>query len=120
MTDEDFWRLEERLWLEGDDAFAELIYAQCVMAFAPMGVMQGSAILNSIRQAPRWREVAMEERTIGRPDADTIVLGYRAVARRETGDEAYGDEAYTAYCTSTWCLIGPDWKLVQHQQTPAG
>ncbi len=56
----------------------------------------------------------MEERTIGRPGSGTIVLGYRAVARKGEG------EAYTAYCTSTWSLAGTDWKLVRHQQSAAG
>ena len=47
----------------------------------------------------------MEERTIGRSGSGTIVLGYRAVARKGEGG------AYTAYCTpgllsawtGSWC-----------------
>jgi hypothetical protein len=113
VKDDEVWKLEERFWLEGSEVYDELLDERCVMAFlSPIGIMQGSEITRSLQGAPRWRTVAIAERTVGRPDADTIVLGYRAEGQRA------GAETYTAFCTSTYRLAGESWKLVQHQQTP--
>jgi hypothetical protein len=113
MNEQDVWRLEERFWLGGTDVYDELLSPECVMAFpAPAGIMKGANITRSLRGAPRWLSVTMAEQTIGRPEAETIVLAYRANGQRK------GVGAYIAYCTSTYRLTGGRWNLVQHQQTP--
>jgi hypothetical protein len=115
MNDRDAWTREQRLWLKGADTYRALLDEDCIMAFpAPVGLMQGrETIVASLEGAPRWESVTMTEKTSTRPGGTSLVLGYRAEARRTEG------QAYIAYCTSTYRAIGIDWKLIQHQQTPA-
>ena len=114
MTEEEAWRFEERLWLEGVAVYEKLLDPQCVMAFAaPVGIMQGAAaIRRSLQGAPRWARIVMTHRSVGRPDAETTVLAYEAEAERDGGGE------YRAFCTSTYRHRGQAWRLIQHQQTP--
>jgi hypothetical protein len=113
MSDEEAWAIEESLWLKGPTVYDALLDRQCVIAFsAPVGLLQGHEILESLKGAPRWAEVAMTERTVSRPDAGTVVLGYRARSQRT------GAEPYSAYCTSTYRYRADAWLLIQHQQTP--
>ena len=114
MTEDDAWTLEERFWLEGQPFFERHLDPECLMAFPGMGVMRAGEILESLRDAPRWASVDMADRTVGRPADTLVVLGYRAVGYRE------GVGRYRAFCTSTYRSDGVDWKLVQHQQAPAG
>ncbi|WP_455919010.1 hypothetical protein [Ensifer canadensis] len=113
MIDNDAWTMEERLWCEGESAYRDLVHPGCIMVFvAPLGILQGSEIIESIRQSPRWDWIRMTEKCFAQPSDDVMVLAYRALAnRRET-------EAYHAYCTSTYHACENEWKLVQHQQTP--
>ncbi len=115
MDDARAWEAEERLWLEGAEAYADLLHPACVMAFVPpVGILRGEEIGRSLEGAPRWEAVAMTERTLARPDEGTSVLGYRARGRRA------GSEPYEAFCTSTWRRGADGWRIVQHQQTPIG
>jgi hypothetical protein len=109
---DDIWNTEHRLWLEGADAYADLIASQCVMAFAPMGILRDGAIVDSLREAPRWSEVEMSDQVLAQPSDGAIVLAYRARARRD------GAEPYTALCTSTYIRADGAWRIAQHQQTP--
>ena len=112
MTDT-IWSNERRLWLEGVDVHAELLHPDCIMTFAaPVGILSGPAIAESLTCAPRWAEVEMEDAHLARPSDDLAVLAYRADARRS------GGEPYRAWCTSTYRRVGGAWALVQHQQTP--
>ena len=114
MTDDEAWRIEERLWLEGVSVYEQLLDPQCLMAFAaPVGIMHGAAAISrSLQGAPRWTRIVMSQRNVGRPDAETVVLGYQAAAERESSGE------YRAYCTSTYRRRGQEHRLIQHQQTP--
>jgi hypothetical protein len=103
------WKLEERLWLEGAEAYAELVHPEAVMAFPGVGVLAGPAIARSLEGAPRWRSVEMSARRTAQPSPGVTVLAYRARGERE------GAAPYEAWCTSTW-VAG---QLVQHQQTAA-
>ncbi len=113
MNEDDAWTMEERLWCEGESAYRDLVHPDCTIVFlAPVGILRGSAITQSIRQSPRWDWVRMTERSFAQPSDNVMVLAYRALARRrESG-------AYHAYCTSTYFACENDWRLVQHQQTP--
>ena len=82
MTDEQAWSLEERLWLEEPGVYDGLLDPECLMAFPGMGVTRASAVLDSLRDAPRWTAVEMTDRALGRAGAAVIVLGYHAVGRR--------------------------------------
>ena len=107
----DLWKIEKRLWLEGVGAYEELMGAECVMVFGPMGIMDRDGILNSLRNAPRWSSVEFSEQS------DTIRPGVAIVAYRAVG-EREGAKPYTALCTSTYIQQGSEWRLAQHQQTP--
>ncbi|WEX86311.1 hypothetical protein PZN02_002585 [Sinorhizobium garamanticum] len=115
MDDAHAWETEQRLWLEGPDTYRKLLDKQCIMAFpAPVGLMQGPSIIDSLEGAPRWDRVVMTDRTIGRPAHGCLVLAYRAEGHRADR------KPYAAYCTSTYCDTGVGWKLVQHQQAAIG
>ena len=74
-------------------------------------VRDGPAILDGLDGVPRWVSVEMDDRAeIQR--GDTLVLAYRATARRE------GAAPYAAFCSSTYLRAGKDWELIAHQQTP--
>lgn len=105
------WRMENRFWLDGPEFYKANMAAEAVMVFAGVGVMQGEAILDGLRQAPRWNEVEMD----GQASAalgETSVLSYRATARRE------GEEPYRAVCSSTYVRRGDDHVLLAHHQSP--
>ena len=114
MDNEIAWQTEERLWLEGSSAYAELMHDECVMAFpAPIGILRGPEIIQTLENAPRWAAVTMTGAALSRPDEETIVLGYHAEGKRNA------DEPYKAFCTSTYrAQNAENWMLVQHQQTP--
>jgi hypothetical protein len=114
MTNDEAWRLEAGFWTGDIQHYAEALDASAVMAFpAPVGVLAGRAIIDSLKGAPRWLAIDMTECVVGHPGADLMVLGYRAEGRRE-------GQTYRAYCTSTYRRDGDAWKLAQHQQTPIG
>ena len=115
MDDERVWALEESLWTGGPDNFRNLLdeASLTLVPTAPF-LLDSEQTIASIEKAPRWKEVVMAHRKVVRPQEGLIVLGYRAVARR---DEA---EDYNAWCTSTWRRVAHDeWRLVQHQQMQA-
>ncbi|CAD7036830.1 hypothetical protein REJC140_03584 [Pseudorhizobium endolithicum] len=112
MNNETFWKREERLWLEGASAYAEIVDHSCLMAFPGMGVLQIADVLEGLKVAPRWVSVTMMDRQTSRAGS-VFVLGYTAEGQRE------GSDPYRCFCTSTYCAVGGVWKLVQHQQTLA-
>jgi hypothetical protein len=114
MDDSAAWILEERLWLEGSSIYEDVLDPACLMAFPGMGVMRAAAILDSLKDAPRWQSVAITDRTVGRAGTAVIVLGYTAEGHRKSG------EIYRCFCTSTYRNDAGTWRLVQHQQTMAG
>ncbi|MEQ8402499.1 MAG: hypothetical protein RIB53_09160 [Roseitalea porphyridii] len=106
------WQIERHMWTGGVEAFQDHLADLCVMAFpAPIGLCFGQKVIDLVREAPRWNDVAMSEQTTVSPSQGVIVLAYRAEGRRD------GD-VYRAYCTSTYAEKQGAWKIVQHQQTP--
>ena len=81
------------------------------MAFGPMGVMNRTEIVDSMRDAPRWSGVDMVDMTQTKPADNVSIIAYRALATRS------GTEPYEAVCTSTYVTIDGRWKLSQHQQS---
>ena len=114
MTDEEAWALEERFWLEGSSVYGAHLDPACLMAFPGIGVLRATDILDSLKRASRWESVDIIDRRISRPGAGLIVLGYAGEGHR------YGAEIYRCFCTSTHRFDAGVWKLIQHQQTPAG
>lgn len=104
------WRLEERFWTGGADVYATAMHPECVMAFAPIGILRGARIVETLDGAPRWTTLDIHAPQLARPAPDVAVLAYEARARRE-------DVIYRALCTSTYLRTARGWALVQHQQT---
>jgi len=114
MDEQQLWTTEERFWLEGASLFENLLDPACLMVFPGMGVMRAADILASLKQAPRWTSVAMTDRAFSPAGDAVIVLGYAAEAKRD------GQKPYRCMCTSTYRADGQTWRMVQHQQSPAG
>lgn len=106
------WTSERRLWLDGAEAYAELMATQCVMAFGPMGVMRNKVIVDNLHEAPRWADVAFADQVFTQPAERVQILAYKAEARRD------GAKPYRALCTSTYVQEDGSWRIAQHQQTP--
>ncbi|MFD1882551.1 DUF4440 domain-containing protein [Paracoccus pacificus] len=113
MADDAIWADEEAFWVLGAAEAGRRLDPACVMAFPQTGILQGQQILEALSRAPRWQAVDMTARHSAEGEG-VVVIGYHAVARRADG------EVYRAYCTSTWIRRGEDWRLIQHQQSPAG
>jgi hypothetical protein len=112
MRMDELWTIERDLWLAGVDAYETRMAPQCLMVFGPMGVMERGAILDAVRQAPRWSEVAFDQRQSIAPADDIAVLAYRATGSRD------GAEPYRALCTSSYIRSAGRWLIAHHQQTP--
>lgn len=115
MDDARVRSLEESLWTGEAERFASLVDAASLTVVpAPPFVLGREEALAAVADAPRWRDVTLAHGRIARPQDGLIVFAYKVLARREEGAE------YVAWCSSTWRRIAPgDWRLVQHQQTPA-
>jgi hypothetical protein len=111
MHDQDLWALEERFWTGGADVYEASMHHECVMAFPQVGILSGGAIVDAVRAAPRWRAVAMTERTLAHPSEEVAVLAYRAEADAGSGP-------YRATCISVYVRSGTQWLLAQHAQIP--
>ena len=112
MDAEDIWDIEAGFWLDGPRFYRDHMFPGAHMTFPdPVGILRGEAILDGLKDAPRWEAVDMEEKTDLRV-GDTLVLSYRATARRD------GDRPYAALCSSTYVVQHQSWKLISHQQTP--
>lgn len=107
------WRLERQFW-SGDATFYEGFLAEeALMVFPPpVGCLDRSATVSSIRSAPRWLNVVFENQFLLEPVADIKILVY--IARADRGD---ADSRYVAQCSSVY-IRQPEWCLALHQQTP--
>jgi hypothetical protein len=112
MDEDDIWTLEERLWTGGAEVYARHMHPACVMTLPSVGILRGSAIADSVCDAPRWRDIEMTDRTLDRPDEGVAVLAYRA-----SGSAAHGTR-YVATCASVYLRVFGEWLLAYHGQVP--
>lgn len=112
MEDDRVREFETALWVGGEDVYRRSIDPECLMVVpATPFVMSGSEAIEAVSQTPRWESVEFDDLRIGRPQEGLIVLAYGVRASR-------GEQAYRAYCTSTYRRIAhEEWQVVQHQQT---
>ena len=83
MNEVAIWSLEEQFWMEAEIYYQSALDPECIMGFpAPVGIIVGKAILESLAQAPRWAAIEMGDCGLVRPTPDLIALGYRARATR--------------------------------------
>jgi hypothetical protein len=115
MADPDFWELEKRFWVGGEEHYGPNLHCDAAMVFtAPVGILSGEAIVEAMNREPRWSSVTMDERLLTRPAENLVTLAYRATAAR--GDA----ESCRFYCSSTYYRERKTWRLIQHQQTQIG
>lgn len=115
MDDIRIWEFEESLWTGDAAHYHALIDDECVMVLPEQPfVLTGAQAIEAVADTPRWSSVTFSEQQIMRPQEGLIAIAYKAEARRE------GADGYTAYCTTTMRrLEHEEWRVVQHQQTPA-
>ena len=110
MTTETLWQMEEDFWLRGADFFERAMAPDALMVFpAPVGVLNGGAVLESLRGVPRWSSCTFEDKAEAEA-GDAAALVYKVCAMRE------GAAPYHAICTSTYVRSGETWLLLAHQQ----
>lgn len=82
---------------------------------APTGVLDRSAVLDSLGGADRWQRIEFDEERLVDVGDDVVQLIYRAVAERsDDGSE------YTALVTTTYVETDGSYHVISHQQTPVG
>ena len=112
MTEDAFWTLERRLWLEGIEAYKAHLHEAAVFVFPQIGALTYADILSALENAPRWEHADFSRMQFSQPSDEVVCLAYRAVGTRAEG------EPYTCFCSSTYVKAGEDWRIIQHQQTP--
>jgi Domain of unknown function (DUF4440) len=114
MRDDAVWLREEEFWKGDARLYDERLAPEALLVFAPpVGVLDRRSAIEAIWQAPRWKNLQFQERRLIRPSSSLIVLTYLAHADR--GDAA---SAYRAQCSSSYVLLGTEWQLALHHQTP--
>ncbi|MFC5369151.1 nuclear transport factor 2 family protein [Salinirubrum litoreum] len=113
-TKESLLELERQLWNADEEVYEDILSKDAVMVFPPpTGILDRSAVLDSLGSADRWRRLKFDEARLIDVGEDVVQLIYRAVAER-SGD---GSE-YTALVTTTYVEANGSWQLLTHQQTP--
>lgn len=114
MDDDRVRDFETALWVGGEEVYRRSIDPDCLMVVpAEPFLLSGGEAIEAVSKTPRWETVEFDGLRIGRPQEGLIVIGYGVRAER-------GEEAYSAYCTSTYRRLEHEvWKVVQHQQTVA-
>jgi hypothetical protein len=117
MSMDDVLALERAGWraltTEGEAAgFYEEVLADDVLFLLPggMGLDDRAAAVRSMAGVP-WDEHELAEERVVPLGSGAAVVAYRARARR-------GEDAYEAWCASTYVLVDGGWRLAVHQQTP--
>jgi hypothetical protein len=112
MEDDRVREFETRLWTGGEDVYRRYVSEECLMVLPEHPfVMSGTQAIEAVSHTPRWSEVDLVNLQISRPQDGLIVIAYEAHASR-------GEEAYRAWCTSTYRRVRhEEWDVVQHQQT---
>ncbi|MGZ9809736.1 DUF4440 domain-containing protein [Pseudoroseicyclus sp. H15] len=107
----DLWEQERRLWLDGQEAYEELLSDEVLMTFpAPGGPLDRATVIDSLDDSNRWEAVAFDDQHVRELGEDRLLI-YTAEGRRE-------GEGYAAGCASVWRLEGDKYRLYYHQQTP--
>ena len=77
----------------------------------PAGILSGADIAASLKGAPRWASLVMQQASVHRPGPDVVVLAYEGRAHRPAA------AAYVANCSSGYLRTAAGWRLFMHQQT---
>lgn len=116
VTKESLLQLERQLWNAGEDFYRRTLNEDAVMVFPePTGVLERSAILDSLAGADRWSQVDISDVRLVALEEAVAQLIYRADAERRQDSSQY-----QALITTTYVRENGSWKLLTHQQTPIG
>ena len=117
MQDQEIRDFETSLWTGTAENYREKMDQENVVVAIPVQpfLLKGGAAIEAVEDTPRWSSVEMENVHISRPEHGLITLAYKAIAKRENDEEAY-----EAFCTSTYRrLDDEEWRVIQHSQTVA-
>jgi hypothetical protein len=114
MDDERVWAFERDLWIGDPALYEQAIDAECLMVLpAPPFVVTGAQAIEAVKSTPRWSEVNFSDQGVARPQEGLVVAAYTVRVSKP-------GESFQAHCTTTYRrLAHEDWRVVQHQQTPA-
>lgn len=110
--------LERRGWealAAGDGAafYEEVCTDDVVMVFPGGMLLDRSAAIEGLRQAPPWARYELSDERVVPLGDDAAAVVYRAEAQRED------DEPYRAVMASAYRREAGRWRLAVHQQTAA-
>jgi hypothetical protein len=113
-TKESLLELERQLWNADAEFYRQTLSEDVVMVFPePTGILDRSAVLNSVGGADRWSAVEFDDERLVEVGDDSVQLVYRAVAERSEDESEYA-----ALVSTTYVEAGGSWRVVSHQQTP--
>lgn len=108
--------LERDFWLQGgsNPGFWQENCAEEAIIALPMGILSKSETVAAMESSQPWETVQFDDiRTVS--VSDTVIVSYKATARREG---ALDD--YLAVVSSAYAPMDGKWLLVFHQQSPTG
>lgn len=113
---ESLLELERQLWNADEEFYEKMLSEDAVMVFpGPTGILDRSAVLDSLGGADRWRHLEFDEERLVDVGDEVVQLIYRATAERsDDGSE------YTALVTTTYVEADGSYRVISHQQTPVG
>jgi hypothetical protein len=111
---DDLLELEQGFWTQGADYYRAHLDDHVLVAFGGMAsVMSRDAVVSTVH-GNRWNSPEIAAKGFLEPAPGVALLTYAARATKQDGT------AYAATVTSGYARRGEDWKMVFHQQTPAG
>jgi hypothetical protein len=106
--------LERGFWLGDTGFYEENLASSAMMVFPdPIGFMTKGQVLDSMGHAPRWSLVEMDAVRFLELGRDTVLVSYRARAKRPRQQFDYSVLASSLYVREQGRL-----KLAFHQHTP--
>jgi hypothetical protein len=96
----------------GDTFYGALMTKDAVMVLANGAVMDTSAVVEALGQAPPWRTYEISDVRLVRTGTDSSALVYTGTAYREAAEPAF-----VGMMSSVYVRDGEDWRLALYQQT---
>jgi hypothetical protein len=115
---DDLLALERQGWESlctstGADFYGRIMTQHGVMVLAHGQVFDRQAVIDSLNEAPPWRNFKIADERLVPLDADRAILVYTGRAYRE--GEA---PAFEALMSSVYTRVDGTWRLALYQQTP--
>ena len=112
-TENDLYKLEEKLWTGNADDYRRHVDRECLTVFTEMaGVLDREKIAQSAGGGRKWSGLSIARKGFLEPADGFAMVSYEATAGRADGTP------YKALVSSGYARHGQEWKLAFHQQTP--